>query len=167
MKIKHAFFLLIPALLFTGCTGYQVGSPLPDSIRTVSVLVENETDEPSIEVQVMKSLRAELQMDGRLALAAEETADAVLKVTLTNYRLNAVAFDQRRGTMAREYRLDLAGRAVFYDAETGAVLQETPMLRGESDIPYGGDLTSAKLSGLPAAADDLARKAVSTTVTAW
>lgn len=167
MKFLRLLPLLFFALMVSGCAGWQLGSPLPESIQTVSVMVENETDEPSIEVQVNQALRAELQMDGRLAIRSEEEADSALKVTLTRYNLSPIAFDQRRGTLAREYRLTLSGRAVFRDAETGEVLQEVPILNAEAEFPYTGDLTSAKRSGLPEAARDLARKVVSQAVTAW
>jgi hypothetical protein len=167
MKLLRMLPLLLCVSIFSGCAGWQVGSPLPESIQSVSVVVVNKTDEPSIEVQINKSLRAELQMDGRLDIRTEEESDTVLKVTLTHYRLQPIAFDNRRGTLASEYRLTLSGRAVFCCAETGNVLQEVPILIGEAEVPYTGDLTSAKLSGLPKAADDLARKVVSQTVTVW
>ena len=85
--MKSAKILLFPvlALMLSGCAGYHVGSTLPKAIQTVSISIENKTDEPSIEVAVMKALRAELQMDGRLKVASPETADAVLKVTLKNF----------------------------------------------------------------------------------
>jgi hypothetical protein len=167
MKCLRLLPLLFLSLIISGCAGWQLGSPLPESIQTVSVAVENETDEPSIEVQVNQALRAELQMDGRLDIRPEEAADSALKVTLTRYHLTPVAYDNRRGTLAREYRLTLSGRAVFRDAETGEVLQEVPLLTGEAEFPYSGDLTSAKLNGLPEAARDLARKVISQAVTTW
>ncbi|GEM_PF-427325 len=167
--MKFAKSLLLPALalLFAGCMGYRTGSTLPESIQTVSLSIVNETDEPSIEVQVMRSLRAELQQDGRLEVRSQSDADAVLSVKLTRYTLTPLAYDRERGTLAREYRLTLTASVVLYDAKTGSVILESPILTGDSEFPYADDLTTAKLGALPAAADDLARKVVSTTVTAW
>jgi outer membrane lipopolysaccharide assembly protein LptE/RlpB len=167
--MKFAKLLLFPALvlMLSGCAGYRVGSPLPASVQTVSLTIVNKTDEPSIEVQVMKALRAELQMDGRLEVRSQNDADAVLSVTLTKYELSPLAYDQKRGTLASEYRVVLTGTAVLYDAGTGDVILETPVVLGESEFPYASDLTTAKLGALPGAADDLARKVVSATVTAW
>lgn len=167
--MKSAKLLLFPALalMLSGCAGYRVGSTLPESIRTVSLSIVNETDEPSIEVQVMHSLRAGLQQDGRLDVCSQNDADAVLNVKLTRYSLIPLAYDRVRGTLAREYRLTLTASAVLYDTKTGAVILESPVLKGDSEFPYADDLTTAKLGALPAAADDLARKVVSTTVTAW
>ncbi len=167
--MKTAKLLLLPVLLLliAGCTGYRTGSTLPESIQTVSLTVLNHTDEPSIEVEVMKALRSELQMDGRLKIRPEEEADSVLRVTLTSYYLTPLAYDEERGTLAREYRMSLNGRAVLFDADSEEVIMETPRLRGWADFPYVADLTTAKLGALPEAAGDLARKVVSMTVMSW
>jgi hypothetical protein len=167
--MKFVKILLFPVLMLmvSGCAGYRVGSTLPKSVQTVSLAIVNETDEPSIEVAVMKALRAELQMDGRLEVRSPDEADAVLSVTLTSYYLAPLAYDHDRGTLVREYRVEVTGRAVLSDADTEEVILETPVVRGEADFPYTADLTTAKLGALPGAANDLARKVVSATVTAW
>jgi len=167
MKSLNRLLLSSLCLLLAGCAGYQVGSTLPDDVQTVSLRVKNQTDEPSIEVAVMKALRAEVQMDGRLQIAEPEQGDVVLTVTLNRYDLDAIAFDRRRGSLAREYRMVLNASSVLTDAESGEVIVESPELLGESEFPYGADLTSAKLAALPATADDLARKVVSLVTTAW
>ena len=165
--MKKLLPLLALSLLFAGCTCYQLGSNLPESIQTVSLTVENKTEEPSIEVQTMKSMRAEVQKDGRLMLRSENEADAVLKVTLTSYHINALAYDQEHGTLAREYRVTLTASAVLYDAKTGDVLREIQSVTGDTEFQYESDLTSGKRAALSAAADDLARKVVSMTIAAW
>ena len=165
--MKKLLLLLSLSFLFVGCAGYQVGSNLPEEIQTVSLSIVNNTEEPSIEVGVMKAMRAEVQMDGRLALRSAGDADVVLKVTLTRYSLGALAYDREHGTMAREYRMQLVASAVLYDTETGEVLREIPNVVGESDFPYVFDLTAGKRAALRGGAADLARKVVSMTVAAW
>ena len=165
--MKKLLSLLALSLLFVGCTGYQLGSNLPESIQAVHITVENKTEEPSIEVEAMKSLRAEVQMDGRLVLRSEDEADAVLKVSLTRYNINALSYDEDHGTLAREYRVTLTATAVLSDAKTGEVLREIPSVVGDTEFQYESDLTSGKRAALSAAADDLARKVVSMTIAAW
>jgi hypothetical protein len=167
MKRLNIFLLPVLALLFAGCAGYQVGSTLPESVQSVSLSVVNRTDEPSLEVAVMKALRAEVQMDGRLRLALPGQGDAVLKVTLNSYNLRALAFDRRRGSLAEEYRMVLTASSVLTSADSGEVIFENPELLGESEFPYAADLTTAKFGALPGAATDLARKVVSLVTTAW
>ena len=164
--IKHLPLLSL-FLILTGCAGYQVGSTLPENVQSVSLSVINQTDEPSIEVAVMKALRAEVQMDGSLQLASPGEADAVLKVTLNGFKLNALAFDRRRGSLAREYRMVIRASSVLYFTDSGEVVLENPELLGESEFPYAADLTTAKLGTLPDASADLARKVVSLVTTAW
>lgn len=167
MKFTKYLLLSALSLVFAGCAGYQVGSTLPDNVNSVSLRVINNTDEPSIEVEVMKALRAELQMDGRLKIRSKEDADTVLTVTLNSFNLNALAFDRRRGSLAREYRMVLNASSVLRYAETDEVILENPSLLGEFEFPYAVDLTTAKLGALPGASRDLARKVVSLITTAW
>jgi len=167
MKSVKFLLFLVFALMMSGCTGYRVGSSLDPSIRTVSLSIINKTDEPSIEVAVEKALRAELQMDGRLEVRSQNEADAKLTVTLKNFELDPLAFGYKEGSMAREYRMTMVASAVLSDAESNEVILENPAVRGEAEFPYDADLTSAKRGALPKAAGDLARKVVSTVVTAW
>jgi hypothetical protein len=167
MKSLNRLLFSSLCLMLAGCAGYQVGSTLPENVQTVSLKVVNRTDEPSVEVAVMKALRAELQMDGRLQVVAPGEEDVVLRVTLNRYALDAIAFDRRRGSLAREYRVVLKASSVLSSAESGEVILENPELLGESEFPYAADLTTAKLGALPETAGDLARKVVSLVTTAW
>ncbi|MEI8206765.1 MAG: LPS assembly lipoprotein LptE [Kiritimatiellales bacterium] len=167
--MKSVKFLLFPALalILSGCAGYRVGSTLDKSIKTVSLTIVNKTDEPSIEVAVMKALRAELQMDGRLEVRSQNEADVVLSVTLTKFDLGALSYVRYQDSLVAEYRLTLTASAVLSDAETGKVILENPGVLGDGDFPYAADLTTTKRGALSEAAGDLARKVVSTVVTAW
>jgi outer membrane lipopolysaccharide assembly protein LptE/RlpB len=167
MKLLKMFLLPLIAFVFAGCAGYQLGSTLPGDVQTVSVSVLNQTGEPQIEVAVMNALRAEIQMDGRLKLRPENEADTTLTVTLNHFQLNPLAYDDRRGSFAREYRTVLSASSVLSRRDSGEVIVETPELLGESEFTYNDDLTSAKRRALPSAAADLARKAVSLVTTAW
>lgn len=167
MKISNRLLLPALCLLLAGCSGYRVGSTLPENVQSISLRVVNRTEEPSVEVAVMKALRAELQMDGRLQVVLPGEEDAVLSVTLNQYHLDALAFDRRKGSLAREYRMVLIASSVLSNAESGEVILENPELLGEAEFPYAADLTTAKLGVLPDAAQDLARKVVSLVTTAW
>jgi hypothetical protein len=166
MKWIKLFFPVV-MLALSGCAGYHVGSTLDPSIRSVSLSIVNKTDEPSIEVAVMKALRAELQMDGRLEVRPLEEADAVLTVTLTRFALQPLAFNRRQGSQAEEYRMTITASSLLSDAESSKVLLENPVIQGDGEFLFDSDLTTAKRGALPKAAADLARKVVSTTVTAW
>jgi hypothetical protein len=69
--------------------------------------------------------------------------------------------------LAEEYRMTISASAVLSDAESKEVILENPMVLGESEFPFDSDLTTTKRAALPEASRDLARKVVSTVVTAW
>ncbi len=115
----------------------------------------------------MKALRAELQMDGRLEVRSKEEADVMLSVTLTQFQLTPLSYNRDQRLVTDEYRITITASAVLSDAESGDVILETPVVQGESEFYYAADLTSTKREGMPKAAGKLARKVVSSTVTAW
>lgn len=159
---------LLCGLLLSGCTGYQLGSQLPADIQSVYVpTVSNQTNEPLLENEVTKAVLSQIQRDGSLRIANEEEADAVLYVTLTSYRIDALAFDRANRARPNEYRLILEARVEMVRRSNGKVLARNGLLQGRNDFPLTGDLTSAKQNGLPAAAEDLARFVVATITEAW
>jgi uncharacterized protein YcfL len=167
MKFSKIFLLPMVAVVLAGCTSYQVGSTLPEDVQGISLCVINKSEQPQIEVEVMKALRAEIQQDGRLSIRSEAEADVALTVTLNNYKLNALAYDTRLGSFAREYRTVINASSVLTRSKTGEVIAENPTLLGEAEFAYDADLTTAKRLTLPDAAADLARKVVSRVTTAW
>jgi len=167
MKLINISLFALLSVLLTGCTGYRVGSTLDPSIQTVSISIVNNTMEPSIEVEVMKALRAELQMDGRLEVKPAEIADAALTVTLKEFDLIPLAYDRKQGARTEEYRMTITAVSVLSDPDTGKVIAENPFVQGDSEFEFVADLTTTKRGALPKAAADLARKIVSTTTTTW
>ena len=117
---------------------------------------------------------ARLLAVGRAACASDRLhagrahgAAPLVSVTLTGFDLDPLSYVRNQGAQVAEYRMTLTAKAVLSDAETGKVILETPVVQGFSDFPYTADLTSTKRAGTPKAADDLANKVVSATVTAW
>jgi len=171
--IRRTGTLLLLALS-TGCAGYRLGNTLPDGIRTVHVPpAANKTSEPLIETQVTHAVNARIMQDGTLRLERARRADATLNITLTDFRLNALAFTKIKGeeSRAREYRMWLTADVALVD-RNGRVVAERTRVQGESTFfvfgPLGaGDLSSAKRTGLPEAAADLARQLVYAVVEHW
>jgi len=157
------------ALLFNGCANYQVGSTLPAHLKTVYMpVVENRTAEPLLEVEVSRALLGALQQDGTLRLAENaESADAVLRVTVHQFRLTPIAFRRERTTQTTDYRLTLLASYVFTERATGKVISEYNGANGEVDIALSGDLFSTKQAAMPRAAEDLARDIVKRVVESW
>ena len=164
----HLFSGLTALLLLSGCMGYQFGGTRPDGIETVHVAaVVNKTTEPAIELQVTHALRQRIQFDGRMKLEnTAENADAIIEVTLTNYRLTAIAFRDDLRTTAEQYRIRITGTATLTDTKTGETFSESKTY-GETTFFFESDLTTSKRVALPRAAQELAKFMVDDLIERW
>ena len=144
----------------SGCVGYRVGSMLPPDIRTVFVpTAENRTDEPLIETEVTRAIISQIQLDGSLRISNDPAnADAVLNVTLRNYRLVPVSYRKQQQAQPTEYRIILTAAFTMVESRTGKVLAQGAL---------SGDMSSAKRAGLPDAAKRLAHDIVEKMVETW
>jgi len=169
----HRLWLIpMAAVLLSGCTqmGYNLGSMLPPEVKTVHVpTVLNNTEEPTVEIEVTRAVIEALQLDGSLKIASRRDADSVLTIVLTDYRIVPVAF-RRTGvssTTTQEYRIFLTASMVLIRTSDGSVVAESPRVRGDAIFEFQGDLTSSKRVGLPFAADDLSKDIVERVVEYW
>jgi hypothetical protein len=161
--------VLVLAVLLMGCASYQLGSMLPDDIKTVYIpTFVNKTSEPMIETEATQATIRELQNDGSLKVVrSPEEADTILLITLTDYQLTPLKFERDLNTTADQYRLTLTVQVVLTRRSTDKVVSENPHIQGEADFPIMGDFTSSKKQGLPNAARDLAHNIVETIVETW
>ena len=164
----HLLNGLVSLLLLTGCMGYQLGGTRPEGVETVyTAPVVNETTESAIELQVSHALRQRIQFDGRLKLKnTAEAADAIIEVTLTDYKLTAIAFRDDLKTTAEQYRLRITGVATLTDAKTGKTLSESKTY-GETTFFFESDLTTSKRDALPRAAQEIAKFMVDDLIERW
>ena len=155
-------------LASAGCARYRLGSMLPADIRTVHMSTcVNQTTEPLIEQDVTASILSQIQMDGSLRLAPEESADTLLEVTLTRFWLDPVAYEKGSSSTANQYRMSLRASFVLYRRADRSVVAESPGLTGWCDFDFAGDMTSSKSVALRPAADDLGRRIVNRIVQHW
>ena len=172
-KARLTQLAMLPLLLVFlvgafSCAGYQLGSMLPPDIRTVVVpTFDNDTDEPQLEVETTRRTISAIQRDGSLRLVPREEADSELLVTLVDFDLQPLAFDRDRRAAAEEYRLYITAAIQLIRLSTGETIVENPRVRGESTFEFFGDHSSAKLTAIPDAADDLAQQIISTLVETW
>ena len=160
--------ILCTTLLFTGCANYQLGTMLPDDIKTVYVpTFVNKTMEPQIEFTTTSTTINEIQKDGSLQIAGEADADTILLVTLTDYRLDPLAYEDNRTTTTEEYRSIITASVVFQRNNDGTILAEYPVVTGDSTFLMSGDFTSSKQKALPDTAKDLAHEIVQKIVETW
>ncbi len=164
----HLFSGLAATLLLAGCMGYHLGGSRPEGVETVYIApVVNATTEPAIELQVTHALRQRIQFDGRLKLRnSANSADAIIEVELTDYRLTAIVFRDDLKTTPEQYRIRITATATLTDAQTGKILSESKTY-GETRFPFKSDLTTSKRAALPRAAEELAKFMADDLIERW
>lgn len=150
-----------------GCAGYRLGSSLPPGIHSVHVpTFINATDEPQIEAATTSAAIAEFVRDGTLRVADADTADTVVQVTMTSFRLIPVRYEKEQESTTREYRMEIAANVEFRKCgETKPIL--TRKIVGDTTFFPGADTAQEKRNALPKAAKDLAHKVVESVVEFW
>jgi hypothetical protein len=111
------------SLFFISCSYSLVGEDLkfPKHIRKVSIPVfGNKTQESQIEINLTQAVREEFIVDGRLRIASQKDADAVLLGEIQSYSLMPLAFDAR--DRVTEYRLDMSVLVILQDVTEGKTL---------------------------------------------
>ena len=167
---QRGIWSLLPllAIQLFGCVGYQLGSLLPEDIQSVYVpTFENKTNEPFIEADATRAVIEQIQLDGSLKIAAAQSADAVLEVTLYDFELIPLAFEKERRTLANEYRVELTAKILLKNRKTKEVIVQKSGVKGETTFILASDLTTAKRDAIPLAADDLGHDIVEKIVEVW
>ena len=159
------FFVVV--FLFSSC-GYHLsgyGSSLPPNIRTISIPVfKNSSSEPNIQKDVTDSVRRAFTSDGRLKVADAKKADLIMRGTLTDYQLRAVAFNSEDSV--EEYIVRIGVQIIAYNRVKRKIIFEQKFTtqwnyRATSSVVESG---LEKLRALREAYDDLADRLVSITI---
>jgi hypothetical protein len=90
-----AVVLLVLSMLLSSC-GYRftsAGGIVPEDAKTIAIpAFINNTSEPYVDVEVTKAVVNEFLTDGRLKVVSAETADLVLKGTVTKFDMTPSAY---------------------------------------------------------------------------
>ncbi|MCD6129619.1 MAG: hypothetical protein J7J10_01520 [Deltaproteobacteria bacterium] len=94
---------LIILFFLSGCGYHFAGTygSLPQNIKYLYIEdVQNQTTEPGIDTEMERALSNELNLDKRIKLKGKNKAEGILSVSLTGYKTNAAAFNEK-GTATR------------------------------------------------------------------
>ena len=160
-----ASLLLLPA---AGCVRYQLGSMLPEDVRTVYMpTCVNLTDEPLIEQDVTRAILAQIQMDGSLRIADADSADTILDVSLVRFWLDPVSYESGNSSTVNQYQMNIQASFVLRRRVDNSVAVEAPNLIGWYVFNFAGDMTSSKSVALRPTAEDLGRRIVTRIAQYW
>lgn len=149
-------------LLASGC-GYQppgMGG-LPAGLQRLHLAaLANDTFRPGIQGVIGAAIMRRLQLDGRVRLATEAAADAVLTGTVTSYQNDPIAFE--RADIGRRFRVRL-GLIVTLTERRGAKVLLREEVVGEAFYTAGAGVVATRAAEEEAAvraAQDLATRVV-------
>lgn len=159
---------LICCAVLNGCTGYRLGSMLPNDIQSVYVPVAiNQSDEALLDSEVTRAVLRQLQRDGSLEVTNEESADAVLFITVTKLDLDPLRFEEGNRVQPNEYRMTIRAEVQMIRTSDESVVVSPQSARGKGVVELVGDLTTAKRQAFPEVAEDLAQNIVEKVTEAW
>ena len=108
MFMRNSYFLILFSILvLLPACGYQLAgtgtAQLPPHLKTIAIpVIDNTSQEPTINRNLTESLRQAFIRDGRLKLVKQsDQADLVLNGKLVRYSIRAVGFDN--SDVANEY----------------------------------------------------------------
>ena len=154
--------LVIPLLWVTGC-GYQphgLGSLPPEIQRVHLAAFKNDTFRPGLQGIVGTAILQRLQQDGRIRVAPQEAADAILLGTIIAYQNIPVTFNQTDVGQRFRLRLILAMQLTERKGEKVLLKEE---VFGEAYYTAGQEVTETRTAEQEAtfrAAQDLAIRVV-------
>ena len=166
----HGFSRAIPLLvlsvvcgvLFLGCGYRPLGEgSLPHGIQRLHLAaLTNGTFKPGVQGLVGAAILRKLQVDGRVSLASEPDADAILGGTVTTYQNDPITFEQ--ADIGRRFRVRLTLLVTLNDRRGGeSVLKEE--VSGEAYYTAGTGVVATRTAedeAMQRAAQDLATKVV-------
>jgi len=163
-------------LLLSGC-GYQLGTPqaAPLAFSTLYVApVKMRALIPQADAILTGALREHFSRDGRVALAAHpDTADAILEITIRNYRRETATADPADTGLARKFTIVLLAEATLRAGAadtatgTGKTYFTARPIEVRRDIFADDGQQQAEYQILPIIARDLADKALHAVLDTW
>jgi hypothetical protein len=100
--------------LAASCASYTPSVNLPSDVKTVAVpIYVNKTDRYEMEQYVTQKTLDEFLKDGKVSIADEKTADAIIKCRLKKYVLTPTRFDINQ--IPQEYMLRIYMDVYFFD----------------------------------------------------
>ena len=143
-------FLLALSMLLSSC-GYRftsVGGIVPEDAKSIAIpAFINNTGEPYVDVEVTKAVVDEFLADGRLKVVSAETADLVLKGTVTKFEMTPSAYTT--DNYIQSYTVSIGVNVTVEDVKTHKPIWRETGVGSVFNAGYGvsvGDITATKIA---------------------
>jgi hypothetical protein len=159
---------LLVALVFAGCAGYQLGDPATVPFASIHVAPPVNTSlAPQAGALVGASLARELDRSGRVSIAAEEAADALLKLTLVDYRREVSAERSDDTSLARKWRVTLTAECTLTRRSDGHAWFTRRAVSAFDEVYVDSGLVPTEYQNMPVLAERLAQEIAREVLGAW
>lgn len=161
--------MLACAVAWGGCSHYRLGTGGQPSFRTLHIEpVANATLLPQAQALVTARLREAFARDARVQLVNSAAgADAVLSLTINEYRREVAAVREGDTGLARKFNVTLGAVCTLRDSRTGRLLLERRTVSGAREVFADGGQLQAEYQTLPLLADVLAAKVTHAALDVW
>ncbi len=155
--------------MLAGCASYQLGTGSSRKFATLFVApITSEALLPQAQVLVTTQLREAFIRDGRLTLVnSAESADAVLSVTLADYRRTVAVSRPDDTGLARRFDVTLQARATLLDNRTKQPYFTQRHLEATRGVFTDSGLVPSEYQALPLLAESIAGEAVHAVLDTW
>lgn len=139
MKLYAVKFLMLGAAVLAvagSCGYYSTTSRVPGNIKKIYIpYLDNETPEPSVEIEITERIIDGIIKDNTLKVVAEDEADAILEGSVVKYANEPYTFSERgsQSIQAEQYRLTIGLRVSLYDSSSNEYIWENKTLEGKGD----------------------------------
>lgn len=165
-----ACFALALTAGLTACGGrYQLGPGSDPGFATLHVaIVRSDTMVPQSTAVFTTAIRAAFLKDGRVRLVDRpDEADAILRITLTDYGREMTVAQPTDTGLARRYDVTLSAIATLTDQRDGRpLLTDRPLVARRGVFSDGGNV-QAEAQTLPLLAERLAEETLRAVLDRW
>lgn len=179
MRPRILIYMIAALFLFSGC-GYSTRSLIKSRFKTVYVEpVKNKVDitqeaanqrlfrtyHPLLDRDITNAIIERYAFEGGLRLAQPQDADIILKAELTDYRRDALRYDDNDDVL--EYRLTLILNMALRDNKKDEEVWSETSFSGDTTYFVTGPQAKSESSAVDAAIKDLAKRVVERTIEDW
>ena len=169
-KLSRRRLAFTPLLLLpSACATYKLGLPEGPPFRSIHIpVVRNNTFAPQMQGHMTRAIREEFAKGASsVSLTNEDSAEAVLRITLTKYNRRTATVNPNDTGVPASYNLRLSAKATLINNQTGEIyFKDRPF---EQLIQsFGSDqLPERERQNLPLLARNLAENIYDDVTTVW
>jgi len=133
---RPAFAAALLVALLGGCYRFAGGGGFPDTVKTVYIApFENRTDRFELEEQIYRKLSESLPRALGVRPAGEQTADAIVRGTITRYEDAAQSYvpGQQGSVQVLQHQVTIAVSIEIIDVVKNEVLWESTSVTGRGE----------------------------------